>query len=79
MGAYDQDQLLAHIAMSSQGKINFLWVKHDYRHQGLGRLLIRKAAAMQKVEKLSICLPSNAILERFIRKLGFEKQATEQF
>lgn len=78
LGAYHADRQVALIAMSSQGKINFLWVHPTCRHQGLGRSMIQKAAQAQNVEKVTICLPSNASLEDFLRKLVFQKEPIEQ-
>ena len=77
--AYDGNKKAAVIAMSPQGKINLLWVDPDYRNQGLGRSMLKKAAQMQSVEKVTICLPSNSSIEGFLRKLGFEKQSIEQY
>lgn len=77
--AYDGNKKAALIAMSPQGKINLIWVGHEYRNQGLGRSMLQKAAQMQNIEKVGICLPSNASIEGFLRKLGFEKQSIEQY
>lgn len=77
--AYDENKKAAVIAMSPQGKVNLIWVNPEYRNQGLGRSMLQKAAQMQNVEKVSICLPSNASIEGFLRKLGFEKQSIEQY
>ncbi|BBH23245.1 acetyltransferase [Paenibacillus baekrokdamisoli] len=78
--AYDANhRQVSLIAMSPQGKVNFLWVDPKYRNQGLGSSLLHKAAHKQKVEKVTVCLSNNASLEGFFRKLGFEKQPLEQY
>lgn len=79
LGAYHGDRQVALIAMNTQGKINFLWVHPTYRNQGLGRNMIHKSAQAQNVEKVTICLASNASLEGFLRKLGFQKEPIEQY
>lgn len=76
---YDGNKKVAVIAMSPQGKINLLWVDPIYRNQGLGRSMLQKAVQMQSVEKVTVCLPSNAAFEGFLRKMGFEKQLIEQY
>jgi len=78
--AYDRDQTCSGmVAMSPQGKINFLWVDPKHRNQGLGRALLHRAAETQKVEKVSICLPDNDSLEGFIQKIGLAKDSLEQY
>lgn len=79
LGMQDGSKQIAMIAMSPQGKINFIWVDPAYRSQGLGRRLIQEAAQKHKVEKVTICLPSNAFLEGFLRKMNFKKEAVEQY
>lgn len=78
LGAYDGDRLIATIAMNPQGKIDFLHVDPAYRNRGLGRRMLREATRAQGVAKVTICLPNNASLEGFLRKIGFEKQQIEQ-
>lgn len=76
---YDADRQVAMIAMSPIGKVNFLWVDPGYRNRGLGLLLLHKAAELQKIEKISVCIPSNASLEGFLRKTNFGKDKIEQY
>ncbi|WP_404520611.1 MULTISPECIES: GNAT family N-acetyltransferase [unclassified Paenibacillus] len=64
--------------MSSQGKINFLWVDPKHRNQGLGCALLHRAAEIQKIEKVYICLSDNDSLEGFIQKIGLSKDPIEQ-
>lgn len=79
LSAYQGDKEVAFIAMSANGKLNFLWVNPDHRNQGLGSSIILKAAQTQKVEKVTVSLPNNASFEGFLRKLGFHKESLEQF
>lgn len=79
LGAYNGDNLIALIAMNPQGKINFLWVHKEYRNKGIASSMIQKGANVQNIEKVTICLPSNASLEGFLRKSGFSKEAIEQY
>ncbi|MFZ5967179.1 MAG: GNAT family N-acetyltransferase [Bacillota bacterium] len=79
LGAYDGAKQIALIAMSSQGKINFLWVDPAYRNQELGSMMLQKAVQAQTVEKITICLPNNASLEGFLKKIGFQKELIEQY
>ncbi|MDF2941295.1 MAG: family acetyltransferase [Herbinix sp.] len=79
LGMYDEDQLLAMIAVNSKGKINFLWVDPAYRSKGLAHYLVLAALQQLKVEKMTVCIPSNALLEGFFRKLQFQKDKIEQY
>lgn len=80
LGAYDiHHRQIALIAMSPQGKVNFLWVDPAYRNQGLGRYLLHKAADKQNVQKVTICLPNNSSIEGYLVKTRFEKQPLEQY
>ena len=79
LGTYDGHRQVAFIAMSPQGKINFLWVDPTYRNQGLARKMLQKSAQVQNVEKVTVCLPNNASLEGFFRKIGFQKEPLEQY
>lgn len=79
LGAYDGEKLIAVTAMSSQGKLNFLRVDPAYRDRGLGRRMLQEATLAHNVEKATVCLPSNASLEGFLRKVGFEKEQIEQY
>jgi ribosomal protein S18 acetylase RimI-like enzyme len=79
LGMYDEDQLLAMIAVNPKGKINFLWVDPAYRSKGLAHYLVLAALQQLKVEKMTVCIPSNALLEGFFRKLQFQKDKIEQY
>lgn len=75
----DNRKPIAMTAMSPSGKLNFLWVDPEHRGQGLGRYMLRQAAAKQQAEKLNVCLTGSAALGDYFRKLGFEKQKIEQY
>ncbi|WP_226002276.1 GNAT family N-acetyltransferase [Paenibacillus sp. BJ-4] len=80
LGIYGENQTcLGTVAMSPQGKINFLWVDPKHRSQGLGYALIHKAAETQKIEKVHISLSDNDSLERFMQKAGLVKDTLEQY
>ena len=80
LGAYEEDKLIGMMAMSPQGKINFIWVDPAYRNRGLGRIMVQKSAQQQQnIEKVTTCLPNNGLYEGFLRKLGFEKEPLEQY
>jgi GNAT superfamily N-acetyltransferase len=79
LGAYDDYQLIGLIAMNAKGKINFLWVEPSYRLKGLGHYLLYQAAGQSEVKNITVCIPGNALLEGFFRKLGFEKDKIEQY
>ncbi|OMF73904.1 GNAT family N-acetyltransferase [Paenibacillus peoriae] len=80
LGIYEVNQTcLGMVSMSAQGKINFLWVDPKHRNQGLGRALLDRAAEIQKIEKVYICLSDNDSLEGFIQKIGFSKDPIEQY
>ncbi|QYK64798.1 GNAT family N-acetyltransferase [Paenibacillus sp. S25] len=80
LGIYEVNQTcLGMVSMSAQGKINFLWVDPKHRNQGLGRALLHRAAEIQKIEKVYICLSDNDSLESFIQKIGLSKDPIEQY
>lgn len=78
-GAFDGNKLIALIAMNRQGKLDFLYVDPGYRGQGLASRMLREAINAQQVAKVTVCLPNNASLEGFLRKLSFEKEPLEQY
>lgn len=80
LGIYEVNQTcLGMVSMSAQGKINFLWVDPKHRNQGLGCALLHRAAEIQKIEKVYICLSDNDSLEGFIQKIGLSKDPIEQY
>lgn len=79
LAAYDEYRTIGMLAITPRGKINFLWVEPDYRMQGVGHLLISEASKQLLCEKISVCIPGNASLEGFFRKLGFHKEKIEQY
>ena len=79
LGAEAEGRTAALVAMTPSGRVCFLWVDRAYRFRGVGRRLLHEASASLKPEKLSISLPNNAVLEGFVRKVGFQKDAVEQY
>lgn len=78
LGIYKEDILIAAIAANPRGKINFLWVEPEYRQQGLAHYLLLETAKYLNVEKMNVCIPGNALLESFFRKMEFQKDKLEQ-
>lgn len=79
LAAYDEYKSVAVLALTPKGRINFLWVDPAYRMQKIGHFLLLEASKLLYCEKLSVCIPGNAILEGFFRKLGFHKDKLEQY
>lgn len=79
LGAESEGRPAALIAMTPAGRVCFLWVDGAYRFRGVGSWLLYEASAALKPEKLSISFPNNALLEGFVRKVGFQKDTVEQY
>lgn len=79
LGAKAEGRAAALVAMTPAGRVCLLWVDQAYRFRGVGRWLLHEASAALKPDKLSISLPNNAVLEGFVRKVGFQKDAVEQY
>ncbi|ASI78007.1 GNAT family N-acetyltransferase [Bacillus cereus group sp. MYBK71-2] len=78
-GAYVDNDLKGSICMNEQGKISFLFVDKDYRNRGIGSRLLQMARENLNVSSLSIGFPNNNLLEGFLKKTGFEKNALAQY
>ncbi len=79
LGIYEDDKLVATLAATPRGKINFLWVEPKYRMKGLANNLLLEAAKQLEAPKLTVCISSNALLEGFFRKMQFTKENIEQY
>ncbi|WP_411682755.1 GNAT family N-acetyltransferase [Clostridium thailandense] len=77
--AMDSGKNAGYIVMSKKGKIEQLYVEHEYRCRGIATNLIAAAADKVKTESVSICLPNNSTLECFLIKSHFLKDKIEQF
>lgn len=78
-GAYVDNDLKGSICMNEQGKISFLFVDKDYRNRGIGSRLLQMARENLNVSSLSIGFPNNNLLEGFLKKTRFEKNALAQY
>ncbi|MGS0415303.1 GNAT family N-acetyltransferase [Bacillus cereus] len=78
-GAYVDNDLKGSICVNEQGKISFIFVDKDYRNIGIATRLLQVASKELKLSRLSIGFPNNSLLEGFLKKCGFEKNALEQY
>lgn len=78
-GAYVDSDLKGSICVNEQGKISFIFVDKDYRNIGIATQLLQVASKELKLSRLSIGFPNNSLLEGFLKKCGFEKNALEQY
>ncbi|EJQ44576.1 hypothetical protein IEE_02766 [Bacillus cereus BAG5X1-1] len=78
-GAYVDNDLKGSICVNEQGKISFIFVDKDYRNIGIATQLLQVASKELKLSRLSIGFPNNSLLEGFLKKCGFEKNALEQY
>lgn len=79
LGINNDNRLIGLIAITLKGKINFLWIEPEYRLQGIGNFLLYEATRLIPSEKIAVCIPGNALLEGFFRKLDFEKEKIQQY
>lgn len=70
--------LLGAMAISTKGKINFIWVSPERRQEGIAIQMILTAAEKMALEKVNICFPSNARIHGFVRHSKFIKAVAEQ-
>ncbi|HDR7795365.1 TPA: GNAT family N-acetyltransferase [Bacillus luti] len=78
-GAYVDNDLKGTLCVNEQGKISFIFVDKDYRNIGIGTKLLRTASQELNLSSLSIGFPNNSLLEGFLKKSGFEKNALTQY
>ncbi|WJE25616.1 GNAT family N-acetyltransferase [Bacillus cereus] len=78
-GAYVDNDLKGSICVNEQGKISFIFVDKYYRNIGIATQLLQVASKELKLSRLSIGFPNNSLLEGFLKKCGFEKNALEQY
>lgn len=78
-GAYKDDSLIGATCIGKNGKIFFIYIDENHRHQGIGSSLICKAIKDLDLKGLTISFPNNASLEGFVRKLNFQKEKLFQY
>ncbi|QLY79921.1 GNAT family N-acetyltransferase [Clostridium intestinale] len=77
-GAYNERQIVGCISINDKGRIGNLHVDKAYRLKGIASNLLVEATKNLNLDKLNIGFTNNASLERFLRKLNFNKQKIEQ-
>ena len=75
----EDEQIVAFICLTPQGRIFRLLVHPDHQNKGYGKQLLVHVARTLKPEALNISVASSGPLTRFLRKLGFGKDSLYQF
>ncbi|MGE7855383.1 MULTISPECIES: GNAT family N-acetyltransferase [Bacillus] len=78
-GAYVDNDLKGTVCINEHGKISFIFVEKEYRNIGVGTKLLRASSEELKLSSLSIGFPNNGLLEGFLKKSGFKKNALTQY
>ena len=75
----EDEQIVAFICLTPQGRIFRLLVHPDHQNKGYGKQLLVHVARTLKPEALNISVASSGPLTRFLRNLGFGKDSLYQF
>lgn len=78
-GAFRNGQLVGVISGNITGKINFIYVRHEFRHCGVGLYLFNKIISNLGIQKISVAFSNNASLEGFFKHLGFKRDNISQY
>ncbi|KAB2441445.1 GNAT family N-acetyltransferase [Bacillus luti] len=78
-GAYVDNDLKGTVCINEHGKISFIFVDKGYRNIGIATQLLQVANEKLKLASVSIGFPNNSLLEGFLKKNGFEKNALTQY
>lgn len=78
-GTYHGESLAGAMSLNISGKIYFLWVDSEFRHQGLGRKLIAHASEALQLQKIAVSFPNNGNLEGFVKRVGFDRDDIAQY
>jgi len=78
-GMFKNDKLIGGLSIHPKGKISFLWINSEFRHQGIGRGIIYHAVKELNIDKLAINFSNNANLLGFIKHLNFTKDSISQY
>ncbi len=73
------EQIVAFICLTPQGRIFRLLVHPDHQKKGYGKQLLVHVARTLRPEALNISVASSCPETRFLRKLGFGKDSLYQF
>lgn len=78
-GIFKDDRLMGGLSIHPKGKISFLWISPELRHQGLGKGIINHAVEELNIEKIVMNFPNNASLLGFVKRLNFTKDSISQY
>ncbi|MGH0429708.1 GNAT family N-acetyltransferase [Bacillus hominis] len=78
-GAYVDNELKGSLCVNEHGKISLIFVDKGYRNIGIATRLLQVASEELKLSSLSIGLPNNGLLQGYLKKCGFEKNALAQY
>ncbi|MBQ4899685.1 GNAT family N-acetyltransferase [Paenibacillus sp. Marseille-P2973] len=78
-GAFHEGELVGTLGITRTGRISILFVDLDFRSRGTATRLLQRAVSELELSKLSISMPNNALIEGFIRRLGFQRDAISQY
>lgn len=79
LGAYVGHKLVGAISANKNTRINYIWVEENFRHNGIGKSLVKAAAKGLGLSKLSLGFPNNASVQGFITHIGFTKDNISQY
>jgi ribosomal protein S18 acetylase RimI-like enzyme len=78
-GAFINRKLVGAISGSANGKINFIYVRPEFRGGRIGLNLLNEMVENLNLTKISMSYPNNASLEGFLKRLGFERESISQY
>lgn len=78
-GVFHDARLIGALSIHPRGKISFLWIDPEFRHEGIGSSLISRAAEELQPQKLFVNFPNNANLLGFLKRLNFTKDSLSQY
>ncbi|SCG84378.1 acetyltransferase, GNAT family [Proteiniborus sp. DW1] len=78
-GLFKDIKIIGGLSIHPKGKISFIWISPELRHQNIAKGLITYAVNDLGIEKLIINFPNNASLLGFMKHLGFTKDSISQY
>lgn len=78
-GAYIEGRCVGCICVNPEGKISFLFVEEGVRGKGIASSLLCTAREEERLTAFSIGFPNNGLLEGFVKKRGFARNALAQY
>lgn len=70
---------IATLCISLTGTIKFIWVAPNFRCRRIASALLFNAHKSLALKKLTLGFPNNNLLQGFLKKLNFEKDAISQY